>query len=444
MKKLFTSALLFLAALSVNAQDINTLLQEMPSRAACNMHSYEFCEINDTPAPKGFKPFYISHYGRHGSRYEQNSTFADYALEAFARMDSLGILTTEGKSLMAEVTAVRDAHVGVEGALTPRGAREHRQLAARMAQRFPEVFQNRNRQEINCIASTSQRCIVSMTNFSYSLKEQYPSLDFTFDSADKYMKFICPSLNVYAPGNEPATPPAKPDFSKFMFPKAKPAFAPNPGVPGYDFNRFLNVLVTDLDRALAELGNPERFVREIFSTGGYCQVADFLGIDILGTYFTTDELVYLWAPGNDNIYRMWAASVEVGDNIRWAERPLLQNFIDTADKALEEGSSRAADLRFGHDTAVLPLFALMGIDDLQGRRFPFKEAHLNGWYSFFQIPMATNCQMIYYRNKKGEVLTKILYNEKEVTLPGLPTEQAPYYRWDDLRAYFLKLIAWED
>ena len=57
--------------------------------------------------------------------------------------------------------------------------------------------------------------------------------------------------------------------------------------------------------------------------------------------------------------------------------------------------------------------------------------------------MASNCQMVYYRNKKGEILTKILYNEKEVTLPGLKTDMAPYYRWDDLRAYFEKLIAWE-
>ena len=57
--------------------------------------------------------------------------------------------------------------------------------------------------------------------------------------------------------------------------------------------------------------------------------------------------------------------------------------------------------------------------------------------------MASNCQMVYYRNRKGEILTKILYNEKEVTLPGLKTDMAPYYRWDDLRAYFEKLIAWE-
>lgn len=30
---------------------------------------YPKVEAKLTPAPKGYKPFYVSHYGRHGSRY---------------------------------------------------------------------------------------------------------------------------------------------------------------------------------------------------------------------------------------------------------------------------------------------------------------------------------------------------------------------------------------
>lgn len=36
-------------------------------RTASIFHSYEFAPVEDTPPPDGFKPFYISHYGRHGS-----------------------------------------------------------------------------------------------------------------------------------------------------------------------------------------------------------------------------------------------------------------------------------------------------------------------------------------------------------------------------------------
>jgi len=445
MKRLIITSLALVLALGLRAQDAKSLIAENPDRVGNNMHSYEFCEIQDTPAPKGFKPFYINHYGRHGSRYEQNSTFAVPSLEGFRVLDSLHLLNEAGKALYADVAAIQDAHVGMEGSLSPRGAQEHRKLAARMAKRFPSVFKNKDRQEVDCFASTSQRCIISMTNFSYGLKEQYPALDFNFTSADKFMKYINPSLRVYAPGNEPPQPaqpvmPATFPAVRRPAPVQKPPFA---STPGYDFSRFVSGIVTDKNAALAVLGNPEPFVHGIYHAGRYCQLLDFMGIEILRKYFTVDELEYFWASNNDDIYRQWGNSKEKGDNVRWAARPLLQNFIDTADKALQDGSHRAADLRFGHDTAVLPLFALLGLDDTQARSLPYKEAHAYGWYAFFQVPMATNCQMIYYKNKKGEILTKILYNEKEVTLPGLKTDMAPYYRWEDLRAYFVKLIAWE-
>jgi hypothetical protein len=50
------------------SQDAVRALKEDPTRAGNNTNSYEFKEIRDTKAPKGYNPFYISHYGRHGSR----------------------------------------------------------------------------------------------------------------------------------------------------------------------------------------------------------------------------------------------------------------------------------------------------------------------------------------------------------------------------------------
>ena len=141
MKKLFLLSLLLTLCLGLAAQEEAVrLIAENPDRASNNMHSYEFDPIVDTKAPKGFKPFYISHYGRHGSRYEQNSTFARAALEGFAYLDSLNLLTDTGKALYSDVNAVVEAHKGMEGSLTPRGAREHKLLAQRMYERFTPVF----------------------------------------------------------------------------------------------------------------------------------------------------------------------------------------------------------------------------------------------------------------------------------------------------------------
>ncbi len=445
MKKIFVSFLAIVALCTgLGAQDIVALIEENPDRAANNMHSYEFAELYDTPAPKGFKPFYIEHYGRHGSRYELNSTFGDQAIRTLSHLDSLGLLAQRGKDLLEGIQIVQNEHVGMEGMLTPRGAYEHRQIAARMAERYPEVFKNKDRDEVNCVASTSQRCIISMTNFAYSLKEYFPKQNFNFETGERYMAYINPSLRVYAPGNEPPERPAPPrgDRRPPERPSENAKYEPAPGTPGYDFSEFIKPLVTDFDKAMAEIGNPEPFVRSAYSTAGLCQLLDFLELDLF-QYFSAEELAYLWKAGNDSIYRMWAGSLETGENVRWAARPLLLDFIEKADEALKPESHRSADLRFGHDTTVLPLFALLGIDDPQGRRFPAEQAHANGWHAFEQIPMGTNCQFIFYKNKKGEVIAKILYNEKEVSLPGLESDIEPYYSWEDLRAYLMKLYNWE-
>ena len=442
MKKLVSTLLLTVACLSLHAQEEAVrLIAENPDRAANNMHSYEFHPIVDTKAPKGFKPFYISHYGRHGSRYEQNSTFARAAMEGFHHLDSLGLLTEAGKALYADVDAVVEAHKGMEGSLTPRGAREHQTLATRMAQRFPAVFKNKDRWEVNSFSSTNFRCIVSMCNFTNKLKELSPRQEFTYTSAERFMRYINPSLRVPRPGERPAQ---RPSFSPEQMARMRASqenqrFSPAPGTPSIDLTRFLKPLFKDYDAALKELGNPEPFVRAIYSAGGLCQDIDFLGIDIYRKYFTPEELVHFWSSGNDSIYRMWGGSVENGDVVRFAIRPLMMDFIEKADAAMQPGSHRTADLRFGHDTSILPLFALMGVDDPQNRVLPYKEAHAKGWYAFFQVPMATNCQMIFYQNKKGEVLTKVLYNEKEILIPGIEPVSGPYYRWDELKAHFLDL-----
>jgi hypothetical protein len=49
--------------------------------------------------------------------------------------------------------------------------------------------------------------------------------------------------------------------------------------------------------------------------------------------------------------------------------------------------------------------------------------------------MASNLQMVFYRNRKGHVLVKFLYNEKESRLIGLEPEVVDYYYdWEKVRA----------
>lgn len=392
-------------------------ITEDPDRAATNMHSYEFHPWVDTPAPRGFKPFYVSHYGRHGSRYETSASFAKALLANLHKADSLSLLTDTGKALYRDVQAISDEHVDMDGMLTPRGGREHQMLAARMAERYPSVFKQKDRKEVLAVSSTSQRCIVSMANFTSSLKGKVPDLDMTITSGPRYMAYINPPIK-YSGNPFASRGQAEPDR--------------------FDWSRFMKQIFRDPAAATAALGDAASFAGAVFSAGCVCQTIDFMGIDIFRNYFTPEELTHLWEQRNDMIYGLWGNSLEIGDAVRAATKPLLKDFVEKADAALQPGSHRCADLRFGHDTTSLPLAALLGIDDPEGRRFSINEAH-KYWFAQDQVPMATNIQMIFYRNKKGEVLTKVLFNEKEVRFSGMTAEAGPYYRWDNLRSWFLSL-----
>jgi hypothetical protein len=64
------------------------------------------------------------------------------------------------------------------------------------------------------------------------------------------------------------------------------------------------------------------------------------------------------------------------------------------------------------------------------------------WRNYNIFPMACNIQLVFYRPKKGkagDVLVKALLNEREATLP-VKAAQGPYYRWNDLRQYYLEKL----
>jgi len=427
MKKIaLVVAVLLAAGAMVRAQDrdrqeeARALIAENPDRAGANMHSYEFSPVKDTPAPRGYKPFYISHYGRHGSRYEQNSTFSVQALAGFRVADSLNLLNERGKALRAAVQAITDEHKGMEGALSPRGGREHQQLAARMVARFPKVFRSKDRKEVSAVASTVQRCIVSMANFTGMLNQKAPGMDFSYTSGERFMELMHPPI-AFPRGPVPGFGPSG---------EAQPA-------PSFDFSRFYGQIFNAPSKAMEAIPDAEGFVRSVFNTAILCQDLDFMDLDILRSYFTIDELMFLWPRMNNIIYLLWGNSLENGEAVQAVVKPLLRDIVTKADEALRPGSHRAADLRFGHDVGVLPLFALLGRDDAEGKRYPFNEAH-KYWFSFERVPMASTFQMILYRNSKGDVLAKILNNEQEEHFPDLTPVSGPYYHWTDLREWLLE------
>lgn len=137
MKKALFTAFIALFAATMTAQSVRDDLKQDIRRCASNQMAYPTPTQKLTPAPANYKPFYISHYGRHGSRYLINPRDYSYPHEVLRSADSAGVLTTLGKDVLRRFEVIEREAANRYGELTPLGAEQHRQIAHRMYERFP-------------------------------------------------------------------------------------------------------------------------------------------------------------------------------------------------------------------------------------------------------------------------------------------------------------------
>ena len=142
MKKSILTLVLILCTMLSFAQSPREEIKENIFRSGSNYYAYPGpLQERLTPSPPNYAPFYISHYGRHGSRYLINDSDYDKAFKTLSRADSMNKLTPFGKDVLRRVALIREeAHLR-HGELTLRGAEQHQGIARRMIERFPQVFE---------------------------------------------------------------------------------------------------------------------------------------------------------------------------------------------------------------------------------------------------------------------------------------------------------------
>ena len=423
MKKLFlllTAAILAIAPM--NGQNARKLLQENPERYAGVHHSYEApATVTDTPAPKGYEPFYVSHYGRHGSRYMTSMNSVTRVSHLFDSLDSLGVLSPEGKALHGALKALEQSHEDQAGYLTLRGGREHQEIAQRMYDRVPGVFNQNGRDRVIAESSYVQRCIQSLANFTMSLKGNAPQLRFDVYAGERFMRHISPGTSVKR------NPSHYTVFDSVLNAR-------------FDPTRVMTAWFSDPWEAAQHLGkySVREFIYYVFYAGGINQcLAEDYDLPDIHRFFTEEELYNLWYCENLSHFDSMANTLENGCRFNETGRKILADFVEKADAAIA-GNDVAANLRFGHDSGLLPLLSYLRLEGYE-KTVSMTEAEESGWYSFEQMPMGSNLQLIFYKNPKGDVLVKILRNEQETTIPALKPYSGPYYRWKDLRDYFVNL-----
>ena len=419
MRRITSVILLLLIVLTTQAQTAREEINANRQLSANNYYAYPSPTGRLKAPPKGYEPFYISTYARHGSRYLIDPNDYLFPKKVLLQADSLNKLTDTGKRTLEVVLQMSDMAEKRYGELTSVGARQHRGIAKRMYANFPQIFADSA--EVDARSTVVIRCILSMTSECLQLQAMNPKLKIRNDASYHDMPYMNPSdkkLSNLADSEEVK--------------KARKEFEAKHIHPG----RLMKVLFTD-DAYVEENVDTVRLMRRLFDIAANMQSHD---TDMeLYSLFTNDECYDLWSCNNVYWYLTHACSLVTDCLMPYREAELLRNILDTADGALKD-SKHGATLRFGHESCLLPLVALLELDN-HGESYPDIEKLSEQWRAYNIFPMACNVQFVFFRKKgNDDILVKVLLNEHETKLP-VKTDLAPYYHWKDVEGYYRAKLA---
>lgn len=413
---------------SIQAQSIARETFEKDLRISAN--NYQAYPDKNLPtltsAPKGYTPFFINHYGRHGSRWLIDPKDYSIPVEQLSKGEINGKLTQRGKEVLAACSNMLEASRQRLGELSDIGAEQHQGIARRMVENFPEVW--KGDAHVDARSTVVIRCILSMLNETDMLKSLNPRLRITTDASEHDMYYMN-YRDTVAIAAQRAARPAVNEFKDKLFPPKE--------------------LDKRLGKITSRLFTDKKFVRDsidsftlvmrLFDVVSNMQSHhDFENIDLYTGVFTADDATLIWTYNNARWYVYSGNTPLTNHTGPLAHRHLLLNFVEAADIAIASGTN-SATLRFGHESVVLPTVCLMGLNGMDYETTQL-ETLAEHWRSYEVFPMAANIQMVYYRKPgSDDILVKILLNEHEATLP-IATDVAPYYHWTDVRKHFLSRI----
>ncbi len=410
MKRYLTIVVLLLLAMTTWAQGSAALdeLKSDPRKSYGTDYPYEYVTPRLTKAPSGYKPFYISHYGRHGSRYYWNAMLYQELANLLTKAHERGQLTKEGEAFFEKFMAAKEELQTGVSELSDLGWEQHQCIARTMYNNFPEVFKKGG--NVLAISSLTGRCVLSMSSFCQELVQCNPKIEIREQSSRFTLDGVVPSdrQNPKKRSWEKAIPRWEKNRDKFTFDESlrekivNRTFTSTDSLPGNMHHIGSNLI--NLYTSLPSIGHE----------------------GMMEGLVTDEEIAAQWEQSNLGSYS-WVF------NPQYEMIPILEDIIHKADAVINGQSDRIADLRFGHDTCLGPLTVLMGLNGAD--KDPEDPFEVKNCYQNWETCKASNLQIVFYRDKRGDVLLKCLLNGREASLP-VPTTQYPYYRWADFRDFY--------
>ena len=306
MRKILLLSSFIIFAISLSAQSVREDMRRDILCLASNYRAYPTPEQKKlTPAPKGMKPFYISHYGRHGSRFHTKPSMYNAPFRTLQKADSLGKLTPMGRDVLRRLDLIRKDAANRWGDLTPLGALQQQQIAERMFQRFPEVF--KDRAEIDARSTSVGRCVLSMENMLMQLLRLNPRLNIHQDATHRDADFMnFQDKRLFALKSNKASANL---YKKYM--------------KRYERHDHLTQLLFNDTAYVRHHVNAPDLALQLLIVAAIMQNTELREEVSLFDIFTEDELYYNWRIGNVRWYIGWGACPVNGGVQPYTQRNLL-------------------------------------------------------------------------------------------------------------------------
>lgn len=416
LKRFFLMTSVALSMITASAAlNVEGMIAACPEKAGGIYYAYDVEADSIAPVPEGYAPVYISHYGRHGSRWPVNQKIYKIAGDFFQKQQLAENITPEGKAAWKMVTRCAGNSNGHIGELSPMGERQHKAIAGRMYSRFPGLFSAGS--HIVARSSVEPRCIMSMVAFCDSLREL---------SQASIEKHATPGDMDFIHHNTPEAKMNTGEDAPWMWEFS--AYRDSVSQCGKTASRLFKDVMPSDSLAL--------FMRSLYDVAISVQDIDGLDADLL-SFFNADELAGLWKASNYMQYNANAkAPVSIYSGTE-SVKPLLAEITERADEMLSSGEV-SVDLRFGHDTDLLRLVSLIDIDG-RGVELEDTDEVAEKWRNFEISPMGANLQLIFFKNNAGNIIVLPRLNENPVDISDVPQAYPGYYDWELLKTYFSSL-----
>lgn len=365
--------------------------------------------------PDSLTPVYISHVGRHGSRYPAGSAHSVALQKALQRADSAKTITPLGRKLAALTAYVIDTSRNRWGALDSLGMAEQRGIASRMFMNFPEPFRSGS---VYAMSSYSPRSMMSMFSFVHQLDRLNNSIEVITSTGRQNSKQMRPF-------------DVSDDYKEFR--------SSDGWKKVYDDYVAQTVPVTAIERVLGK-GYPygDTDPKELAMVEYYVLAGmGAMGVEINALdYFTSAEYNALWSTFNLRQYLQRVAST-VSTVPADIASDLVLDIIARTDGFISGSNPATVDLRFGHAETLMPLLSLLRLPGCYYLTNYFDTVAMN-WRDFYVVPMAANLQMILFKSAKCDHYVMFSLNEHPVTL--IPNDTRTVIPWGEARDYMTRCV----